>query len=277
MSEQEARKKGRPRAFHENLDAKVVQSLDKAMVVLKAVAAHSGLSLTQLSEITEITSPTVYRALITMQQHGMVTFDEDSQLWTIGLGAFRIGSSFLRKTSIIEQARPVMKSLMLETGETANLGIMEDHEIVFLSQAETHQPIRAFHRPGSKGTFYASGIGKILFAYLDERSARRLLSSVAIQKYTDKTITDIDQLIAHRKEMRAQGYAFDDEERMLGMRCVAAPIFDIHGEAVAALSISGPSVRIPDSAVAALAEKVKNAAALITENSGGIAPGANDI
>ena len=272
MVQAEIRKRGRPRAFNENIESKTVQSLDKALVILKAVSEGDGLSLTDLSTITTITSPTVYRALSTMQQHGIVHFDEAAQLWSIGSGAFRIGNSFLRKTNIIEQSRPVMQQLMRETKETANLGMLNDNDVIFLSQVETHEPIRAFHRPGSKGAVYASGIGKILFAYMDDDAARRMLSRTQMEQFTDGTMTDIDALIAHKAEMRSAGYSYDNEERTLGMRCIAAPIFNAYGEAVAAISVSGPTSRITEDAVAALADIVKRSAATITDNIGGQLP-----
>lgn len=272
MIDTETRKRGRPRAFNENLESKTVQSLDKALVILKAVSDGDGLSLTDLATITGITSPTVYRALSTMQQHGIVHFDEAAQLWSVGSGAFRIGNSFLRKANIIEQSRPVMQQLMRDTKETSNLGMVDDSDVIFLSQVETHEPIRAFHRPGSKGAIYASGIGKILFAYLDDEAARRMLSRTQIQQFTDKTMTDIDALIAHKSEMREAGYSYDNEERTLGMRCIAAPIFNLYGEAVAAISVSGPTSRITENDVEELARIVKLSAAIITDNTGGQTP-----
>lgn len=272
MVQAEIRKRGRPRAFNENIESKTVQSLDKALVILKAVSEGDGLSLTDLSTITAITSPTVYRALSTMQQHGIVHFDEAAQLWSIGSGAFRIGNSFLRKTNIIEQSRPVMQQLMRETKETSNLGMLNDSDVIFLSQVETHEPIRAFHRPGSKGAVYASGIGKVLFAYMDDDAARRMLSRTQMEKFTDRTMTDINALITHKAEMRNAGYSYDNEERTLGMRCIAAPIFNAYGEAVAAISVSGPTSRITEGDVAELADIVKRSAATITDNIGGQPP-----
>ena len=272
MVDTESRKRGRPRAFNENLESKTVQSLDKALIILKAVSDGDGLSLTDIATMTDITSPTVYRALSTMQQHGIVHFEEAAQLWSIGSGAFRIGNSFLRKANIIEQSRPVMQQLMRDTKETSNLGMVDDRDVIFLSQVETHEPIRAFHRPGSKGAVYASGIGKILFAYMDDDAARRMLSRTQIQQFTDKTITDIDALIAHKAEMREAGYSYDNEERTLGMRCIAAPIFNSYGEAVAAISVSGPTSRMTDDSVDEIARTVKQSAATITDSIGGHMP-----
>lgn len=269
MSDSEARKRGRPRAYHEDADGKIVQSLDKAISVLTIVSSGSGMSLSEISRTADIPGPTVYRALITMQQHDLVDFDDTTQLWRIDVGAFRIGSSFLTNTSIAEQARPVMQELMAATGETANLGIIAGTEVVFLSQVETHHPIRAFFRPGTHGSIHASGIGKALFSFRSDQQARSLASSLDLATFTQNTLRTPEALLAMRKETLRRGYAVDDEERTLGMRCVAAPIFNSFREAVAAISVSGPTVRVPTVSVGDLGVRVRAAADKITRNVGG--------
>jgi len=269
MGDIEARKRGRPRAFHDQTDSKIVQSLDKAIGVLKVVSDGSGLSLSEVADSSGIPAPTVYRALITMQKHGVVEFDETTQLWRVGVEAFRIGSSFLSNTGISQQARPVMNRLMQDTGETANLGTISGGEVVFLSQVETHQPIRAFFRPGTHGSIHASGIGKALFSFQDAEQAADMARQIRFDRFTDKTIADIDQLMAMRDASLRNGYAVDDEERTPGMRCVAAPIFNSFGEAVASVSVSGPTVRIDGQTVPIYGARVRQAADAITRNIGG--------
>ena len=270
MIEIEARKRGRPRSFHNETDSKIVQSLDKAIVVLKAVSGGSGLSLSEIADSAGTPAPTVYRALITMQKHGLVEFDETAQLWRIGVEAFRVGSSFLSNTGISQQARPVMSKLMQDTGETANLGTISGGEVVFLSQVETHQPIRAFFRPGTQGAIHASGIGKALFSFQNAEQARQMASQITFERFTDKTIDNIEQLLAMRNQALHDGYAVDDEERTPGMRCVAAPLFNNFGEAVASVSVSGPTVRIDADTVARYGKLVRTAADEITRNIGGV-------
>ena len=91
------------------------------------------------------------RPMISRQKHGMVEFEEPAQIWHVGVETFRIGSTYLGRTRIVDQSRPVMQSLMTETGKTANLAIVDRGEVVFVSQVETHEPIRAFFRPGRGG------------------------------------------------------------------------------------------------------------------------------
>ena len=111
--------------------------------------------------------------LTTLQNHGMVEFDTSDQLWSIGVETYRMGAAFLRRRKLVDRARIVMQELMEKTGETANLGVAEDDCVVFVSQVETHQAIRAFFRPGTRSPFHASGIGKAMLAHLRAGARRR--------------------------------------------------------------------------------------------------------
>ena len=137
-----------------------------------------------------------------------------------------------------------MHALMAETSETANLAIADGGQVVFLSQVETHEPIRAFFRPGTRGPIHASGIGKALLAYHRPRRWRGSCGSRGSRPSPPRTITDPGRLAEELARIRAQGWAVDDEERTEGMRCIAAPIFNEFREAVAGVSISGPMVRM---------------------------------
>ena len=269
MAEIESRKRGRPRSFYPNTDTTIVQSVDKALSLLKVVSQGGGRSLSELSEISGLPAASAYRALVTMQKHGMVSFDEDGQLWRIDVEAFRIGSAFLSNTSMVEQARPVMTSLMNETGETANLGIIAGSEVVFLSQVETHEPIRAFFSPGTHGSIHASGIGKALFAFRPEKSAEKLANTIVLERFTDHSIISAEELMKMRLDTLQRGYAIDDQERTMGMRCIAAPIFNSFGEAASAISVSGPTVRIDSQRIEQYGRLVRVAADQITRNIGG--------
>ena len=168
MSDQPKRGRGRPRAFHDKTEQNTIQSLDRAMTVLQALAGFEGISLTQLAENTDQSPATAYRVLTTLKTRGIVEIDQQRQTWHVGAGAFRIGSAFLRRTNLVERARPVMQRLMEVTGETANLGIENARHVLFVSQVETHASIRAFFPPGTQSPMHASGIGKALLAQFDE-------------------------------------------------------------------------------------------------------------
>lgn len=263
------RSRGRPRAFSPDPESKTIQSLDRALAILRTLADAEGMSLSELAAAADQAPATVYRVLSTFETHGLVEFQASRQLWTIGPEAFRIGSAFLTRTNLVEQSRGVMRDLMLETGETANLAIADGADVVFLSQVETHEPIRAFFRPGTRGPIHASGIGKALLAYLPPSEIERL-ARAGLARFTDRTITERSRLDAELAAIRAQGWAIDDEERTSGMRCIAAPIFNEHREAVAGVSISGPTSRVERGRSAEIGALVRTAADRITRAIGGL-------
>ena len=143
-----------------------------------------------------------------------------------------------------DRARTIMQELMEKTGETANLGVAEEDCVVFVSQVETHQAIRAFFRPGSRSPFHASGIGKAILAHLPGDRVTAIVRKAGLEAYTPKTLADAPALARDLARIRTQGFSVDDEERHPGMRCIAAPVFNEFGEPVAGVSISGPTVRI---------------------------------
>ncbi|MDO8881793.1 IclR family transcriptional regulator, partial [Pseudotabrizicola sp.] len=144
------RPRGRPKAFADKTDQNTVQALDRGLSLLELVALRPGLSLSELAAESGEAVATVFRALVTLQGHDMVEAEEAGQLWQVGPGAFRVGNAFLRRTKVVERARNPMDMLMRDTGETANLGIEAGDEVLFLSQVETHEAIRAFFPPGTK-------------------------------------------------------------------------------------------------------------------------------
>ncbi len=272
MNANQSRARGRPRSFHNTAEGSHIQSLDRAMEVLKVVAAGNGMSLTEIADVSGQSASTAYRILITLQKHGMVEFEEAGQLWHVGLEAFRIGSNFLGRTRIVERSRAVMQRIMVETGETANLAIVDGSEVIFVSQVETHEPIRAFFRPGTRGPIHASGIGKALLAYFPPARIERIFGARALERYTESTIVDREALRLELERIRQRGWAIDNEERTPGMRCIAAPIFNQFGEAIAGISLSGPSVRVTPMRDAHFGRLVTQAALDVTRSIGGVAP-----
>lgn len=276
METGEKRQRGRPRSFNAPAETASVQSLDRALRVLAVVAGGDGMSLSEIAAGTGLAASTVYRMLTTMESHAMVEFDRADQLWSIGVGTFRAGSAFLRRRKLADRARPVMQALMEGTGETANLGVAENDCVVFVSQVETHQAIRAFFRPGSRSPFHASGIGKAILAHLDPNRVTAIARSAGLPSYTQSTLVDLPALTRDLAETGARGWSVDDEERFVGMRCVAAAIFNEFAEPIAGISISGPTVRVTPERLNDIGPLVHKAAAEVTRMIGGVAPVADD-
>lgn len=263
------RRRGRPRDWDDKTDQNTIKSLDRAMQVLAHLGGHSGLSLSEIATDLDQSPATVYRILVTLERRGLVELDPADQHWHVGARAFVIGSRFLRRTSLAERARPIMRALMEQSGETANLGVVQGDAVLFLGQVETQETIRAFFPPGTLSPLHASGIGKALLAQMPEERREQVLRSADLTAYTPHTLTDADALRRDLAAIRARGYAVDDEERNPGMRCIAAAVFDLHGEAVGGLSVSGPSSRVDPASTERLGRMVARAAADLSRALGG--------
>lgn len=245
--------RGRPRQQRiENTPAK---SLDKGLIALRRIAESDGITLNDLSLDVEMPATTLYRLLLTLELHGFVRQSKTDTSWSVGLEAFRVGSAFPRAANLLAIARPLLKDLALNTGETANLGLIDQAEVIFIAQHETHHAIRAFFRPGSRSSWHSSGIGKAIAAYSDLKDQKKLLSNSPFEQFTQNTLIQESELIEEFKRIRSLGYAFDREERFTGMRCLGAPIFNSNNQVVAGISISGPLARMTDDVTAKLGQE----------------------
>ena len=237
-----------------------VQSLSRAIGILRAVAeARGGIALNMLARRVGLAPSTAHRLLTTLRHEGLVQ-DDGHGLWFVGVDAFAIGSAFLRDRNIVDLARPVMQRLMRDTKETVNLAVQTDGEALYLAQVECEQIMRAFSRPGSRVPMHSSAVGKALLAHMPEPAVDAIVERRGLPKLTERTITDRGGLENDLRMVRHQGYAIDDAEHAIGLRCVAAPIFGPDGVAIAAVSISAPAARVPDARVQELGIAVKRAA-----------------
>lgn len=262
------RTRGRPRAGGAQKPPGTVQALQRALVLLNALARADKASLTELALNTGMPPSSAHRLLTTLQSHGYVDFDEATNLWMVGIEAFRAGNSFLRRMNVVDAARDVMRGLVEATGETANLALPDGGEVVFVSQIESSNPVRAFFSAGTRTPMHASGMGKALMARMDRSAVEALLQATGLPGFTEKTHMSAAGLFADLERVRARGWALDDEERHPGMRCVAAAVVNAHGLGVAGISVSGPSARLGEEAVAAFGPLVKRAAGRVSERLG---------
>lgn len=250
-----------------------VQSLSRALRLLNALAWHpQGITLSEVAVKVGLPTSTAHRLLTTLQNERFVRFDGERSLWQIGVQAFRVGSAFTRGRDLAAIARPFMRRLMEQCGETVNLAIPDRSEIVHLAQVECQKMMRAIAGPGGRSAYHASAAGKALLSVLPESDRKQILSTLELKRETPRTITSPDDLKKELAATQARGYAVDNEENAVGLRCVAAVVYDEHGAALAALSISGPAARITESRLATLGSAVAGVADEITAELGGMKP-----
>ncbi|UTW13231.1 IclR family transcriptional regulator [Marinobacterium rhizophilum] len=250
-----------------------VQSLSRALLLLKRIAASdNGLNLTELAGELALAPSTAHRLLNSMRQLDFVDFDEQTGLWSVGVTAFSVGSAYLKKRDFVAEARTHMKRLVAQTGETSNLAILDGYNHVFVGQVECNEVMRMVVQIGSRGTLHAAGVGKALLAGLGDSDVTRIINHTGLAALTQNTITSPDAFMAELDRIRLQGFAVDDEEQVSGLRCIAANIYDENAEVIAAVSISGPSVRVSTDQLDHYSTAVMAAADAITRAIGGSRP-----
>lgn len=226
----------------------MVQSLDRAFDVLEALAeADEDISLSQLTERVRLPLGTVHRLLSSLVARGYAAQDQVTRLYGPGPRLLEVAAraSANRRFQLDRIARPVLQRLTEATEETSNLVILHNDEGVYSVQVCSPRMVRMFTEVGQRAPLYCTGSGKAILSGMPADQLEAYLERTPLQRFTPKTITDVERLRAELGMARAQGFALDDEERELGVCCVAAPIFDRFGRCIAALSISGPSVRMP--------------------------------
>jgi IclR family acetate operon transcriptional repressor len=267
------RKRGRPPGPNSRAGESRNQALTRALTLLERLSqTPDGLSLTDLSYQLGMPTATVHRLLSTFEEFDFVEQDAEQGLWFVGLKAFTVGNAFVHRRDFVASARPHMHTLVELCGETVNLGVIDDGEAVFISQVESREVMRMIVRLGSRSPIHASGVGKALLANLPESRVARILQQRGLQRYTESSIDNPTQLHAELHHIRQLGYALDDEEHAVGLRCVASAIFDENGLALAAISLSGPKARITDNRLDELGIAVRQSADEITQTLGGYRP-----
>ncbi|MGV7959669.1 glyoxylate bypass operon transcriptional repressor IclR [Photorhabdus tasmaniensis] len=250
-----------------------VQSLSRGLNLLESISeSPGGIALTDLAQQAGLPNSTTHRLLTTLQQHGFVRQIGDLGLWVIGSHTFIVGSSFLQSRNLLALIHPILRRLMDDSGETVNLAILDhsEYEAVIVDQVQCNALMRMSAPIGGKLPMHASGAGKAFLSTLSDNQRVQLLHKKGLHAYTQHTKTTPTGLKENLEQARKQGYSFDDEEHALGLRCIAACIYDEHHQAFAAISISGPVSRITDDRVTELGALVIRAAKEISKEYGGV-------
>ncbi|KAA5605026.1 helix-turn-helix domain-containing protein [Roseospira marina] len=247
-----------------------VQSVRRAIAVLKALTTtDEGLTLTEVCQTVGLAPSTAHRLLTTLQDERFARVDPATGLWSVGVEAFSVGNGFLRARDLVSMARSEMRQLMYDSGETVNLAVEDEGQATYLAQVECREMMRAFAKPGARVPLHCSGVGKALLAAMEPVAVQRMLEERPPVRATQRTLASASQLMTDLEATRARGYAIDDQEQAIGLRCVAAVIRDEHGGPMAAVSLSGPMARITDARVPMLGDLVMRSARAITGRMGG--------
>ena len=226
----------------------MIQTIERVASILEALSqSGDGTGLGVLSARVGLSKGTTHRILSSLLYFDFVRQDAETRNYALGFKLAELGSYLLEQLDVRKEAKPFLRDLSQRTGETCYLVILERTEVIYVEKVEPDDAsviLRATAKVGQRNEANSCAVGKALLAQLPEQELDVLMAEMPFVQRTENTITDPQQLKEHLKLVVARGYAVDDEENERGIRCVAAPILDEKGRAVAAMSISGPAVRI---------------------------------
>jgi DNA-binding IclR family transcriptional regulator len=229
-----------------------VQVLDRALAILDILSAGGpDLSLGEISNKLKLHKSTAHRLIMVLERHKLIERNSVNGRYRLGLKLFELGTRAVSRLDLRERSRPVLERLVLETGETVHLGILDDTEVVYLDKVEPARSVRMSSSVGRRNPAYCTAMGKAILAYLPEAQVEAIVRKHGLKAMTANTITSFLELKAELAAIRDQGYSIDDEEIEEGVRCVGCVVRDFSGGPVAAISVSGPAFRLAR-------QKVKN-------------------
>jgi IclR family KDG regulon transcriptional repressor len=226
-----------------------VKSADRVLQIFDLIAAKGPLTFSEVVAELELPASSTHNLLKTLTRRSYLFLDPEGRRYHLGLRLWEVAQAYAASDSLPRLAQPIMDRVVEETGETVQLSRLDGIENVYLAISESPQPIKLVSAVGKRLYAHATGLGKVLLAGLPEAEVRRRLAHATLPRLTANTIVDPEALLLALREIRARGYATDDEEYVIGCRCVAMPIRDARGSVVAAMSVSIPTPRFSEELV----------------------------
>jgi len=220
-----------------------IASLEKGIKVLELLAEHKGLTVSQTAAHIDINRASAHRYLATLRDLGYVEQNDDNS-YQLTIRIMEMATKVLDRFDIRHEARRFMQMLSKEFKETVNLGYWDGKDILHLDKIDSTEILRMDAPYWSMTPAYCTALGKAILAYLPEHELNEYLSTVRFTPYSPKTIVSKKKLREELKTITERGYAIDDEELAIGLRCLAAPVFDHSGNARYAMSVSAPTIRM---------------------------------
>ncbi len=240
---------------------KMIQSVERAFSILELFQAKTEeLSLKEIAQALELNKSTAFGLVNTLSALGYLQQNEENQKYTLGLRVLSLVNAMKFNNILIRASRPYLEALSQKYHETVHSAVESAGSVVYLDKVEADSSIYINTQMGTKNYMHCTGVGKCLLAFKPEGELDEFLKR-PLKALTFNTITDPDAFRAEMALSRARGYAMDNEEIEIGLTCVAVPVFSAPGTATFAISLSGPTARMPGRIAAGLIPDMKETAA----------------
>lgn len=237
-----------------------IQSADRIFAIMESLAEHGSMRITDLSELLGLHKSTVHRLLASLISMGYVNKNESTGIYSLTFKLVELSQKILKNTDILNIAHPFIEKLGETCKETVHFVQRTGDSVTYLEKLESQsvkaRSFRLSSQVGLKRPMYCSGVGKAILAQLGEDEVRRIWGASVIEKRTEHTITELSDLLKELETIRKVGYALDNEENELGIRCIAVPVYDYSNRPLYAISISTLAGRMPDERIPELAEAI---------------------
>lgn len=249
-------------------DKYIIPSLARACEILRMiVGAGKSMSASEVARQLSIPRTTALRILHTLCREGLLA--REGQEFRAGGDMFRLGLRALGATHVRELSVPVLRSLSLSTGETTHIAVLRGDKSLILEVYESSHLLHAAHRLGNLVPIHCSATGKVLLAFaIGCANLRDFLKDTELEVRTPNTITSIEGLEAECKRVVRQGYAVDNEEYDMGVRCLAAPVWDASGILAASIGVTSSTTTFTKRRIPEMAEQVRHAAETLSRSLG---------
>ncbi|WP_081842189.1 IclR family transcriptional regulator [Actinomadura welshii] len=236
-------------------------ALARGLALLERLAERGGtLTLNDFNAGTGLPKSTLVRLLGVLEEMGYVVRADERPAYRLGHKTLMLSTAYLTGLDLSQVAGGHLAGVAEDTGQTANLGVLDGREVLHVCVREPDRPIRFHTTPGTRDAAYCTGLGKMLLAHLDPSELGPHLPPEPFPARTEHTLTSTEALVRDLRETARRGHAVDDNEGSVGLRCVAAPV-EVDGVCVAAVSVSGPSAEFDDARRAGYLDRLRAAAA----------------
>jgi DNA-binding IclR family transcriptional regulator len=245
-----------------------VPALEKALAIIEALAEQDEpMGTSHLCKLLDIPKTSVFFILNTLEHNDYISKSDDGR-YKLGTKFVGIGLSILNKMNIKEFAKPCMEKLLKETGFTVHLAILDHGEAMYIDKSENDGYVKFSTYIGQRHPLHTTGVGKALAAYLSEEQLDKIIQSKSLLPRTENTITSIAHFKSALEMIRSQGYAIEDEEGEIGIRCIGAAIFNHENQLAASISVTTLRSELPIQEIPLIGEKVKLTAMEISRRLG---------
>jgi IclR family KDG regulon transcriptional repressor len=254
----------------------LVKSADRVLQIFELVATRGPQTFSEVVATLGLPASSTHNLLKTLVRRRYLLLDPEDRRYRLGLRLWEVAQAYAANDQLPRLAQPIMDRVVALTGETVQLARLDGVENVYLAISESPQPMKLVSAVGKRLYAHATGLGKVLLAGLTDEEVRRRFGRIELPRFTPNTIVQLEVLLRVLADVRADGYAIDREEYVIGCRCIAMPVRDAQGDVLAAMSVSVPTPRFSDELERAIYAALGDAVAELSARIGHVPPGVRE-